>query len=162
VALARVNLSRAPHCPAAFSLGNEVMETRQDLPFPAPHDVQFYSFLFTLLLPLPDIPPASTLPLAFLHPFFLSACYRPHPGLSRSYYTRRFVDDLRLRQMCPAGSSLPEAPHRPKSSSRARSYVFTRTSKGAAEVIRAESSNEQRVLRISTSYDTCPRKKRSL
>lgn len=33
VALGRVNLSRAPHCPAAFSFGNEVMETRLDLPF---------------------------------------------------------------------------------------------------------------------------------
>lgn len=33
MALGRVNLSRAPHCPAAFSLGNEVMETRLDLPF---------------------------------------------------------------------------------------------------------------------------------
>jgi len=50
-ALGRVNLSRAPHCPAAFSLGNEVMETRLDLPFPAPHDVQFYSFLFISLSP---------------------------------------------------------------------------------------------------------------
>lgn len=32
-ALGRVNLSRTPHCSAAFSLGNEVMETRLDLPF---------------------------------------------------------------------------------------------------------------------------------
>lgn len=48
MALGRVNLSRAPHCPAAFSLGNEVMETRLDLPFPAPHDVHNFTPSFYL------------------------------------------------------------------------------------------------------------------
>lgn len=54
VALDRVNLSRAPHCPAAFSLGNEVMETRLDLPFLRRTTCNFTpSFFSSLLSPLP-------------------------------------------------------------------------------------------------------------
>lgn len=77
VALDRVNLSRAPHCPAAFSLGNEVMETRLDLPFLRRTTCNFTPSFFLASSPL--FHSANSLPVAFLHPFFLSACHRPHP-----------------------------------------------------------------------------------
>lgn len=54
MALGRVNLSRAPHCPAAFSLGNEVMETRLDLPFLRRTTYNFTPFFFSGSLSLPS------------------------------------------------------------------------------------------------------------
>lgn len=84
MALGRVNLSRAPHCPAAFSLGNEVMETRGwiSLSCAARRTISLLPFFSGLPSFLPARPPrrsrsAGSLPLAFLHPFFLSACHRP-------------------------------------------------------------------------------------
>lgn len=54
MALGRVNLSRAPHCPAAFSLGNEVMETRLDLPFLRRTTYNFTPSFFWPSLSLPS------------------------------------------------------------------------------------------------------------
>lgn len=92
VALGRVNLSRAPHCPAAFSFGNEVMETRLDLPFLRRTTYNFTPSFFLALSPCLAFAgfPSSVLS-------FYSACHRPHPGSPQSYYVRCFVDELRLQ-----------------------------------------------------------------
>lgn len=92
-ALGRVNLSRAPHCPAAFSHGNEVMETRLDLPFLRCTTYNFISSFFSdALLPFYSV---DSPPLVFLHSFFLSACHQSHLCRNRIRFAV-FVNELRL------------------------------------------------------------------